>query len=356
MRTKQDWQAALGTPSAAFDAKFQQTLNQLEEQKMKRFTLRTGILVFALMLALAATALALTGAWDVGGYLSGRYHKDVPQEFTSGYDGAHTQNAGGVTFAIRDAYIENGALTAIVTARAEDGAGALFLCGDISQNDTVDNLFIDGREDGRTIAQYTKENGLRVYSISTRFEQGGVLSGGLDVWLESDGTTAMAVTAENIAVENGQARLVWHVLTETAGGEAARSQTEITLKADSADARTVAVNRRLADLPVTVECLRLTKGALGTSVEVDFAIAQDATKAQLALVQDIWFELIDPATGERVPEGASTSGAIDERDSLHLTQRGLSIAPDWAGDTLTLRAYDAFEKTRYGSIDVIIAR
>ncbi len=355
VKNKTDWQKVFGKPDASFSARFDQTLLRLEEGKpMKKFTVRTAALVLALLVALTAVAYALTGGWGVADYLQNRYGREIPKDFKSDYAQTLTQTVGGVTFSIRDAYIDHNDLYAIVTLAREDGESALFLAGDISKTDTIDNLYLDGRTDSRTIQGYADEMKLPIQEVNFWFEQGDeYLGGGMDIWLEEDGTTAMALIANDIKVADGTASFVWCAQVIDEAGEKVRGHIEINLPAVPQTEKVIEIGKPVEGIDAVLDRIFLYTGALGTRVELEFSIPDDAT-ARAFVMDNIWFELIDPATGERIPEGVSLIGSIDQVDATHLRQTGDSISAAWQGDTLILRAYDCWEKTRFGSVEVKI--
>ena len=354
-----DWKNVFGAPDASFNARFDRTLQQLQEEKpMKRFTVRTFALACALLIVLCAAAYALTGGWGVGDYLANRYGRDIPEDFKSEYAQTLTQTVGGVTFTIRDAYVDHNDLYAIVTLARADGENALFLAADLSPEDTMSNHYLDGREDERTIGQYAAENDLSVQYVNLWFEQNDEYFGdGMDMWLEEDGTTAMALIVPDIKVENGAASLKWCVLASDEEDREAmtRGDIDINLPAVPQTETIIEIGKPVEGLALTLDKATFYTGALGTRVEIAFSVPDTATEEELAYVRDcVWFELIDPAPGERVPEGAALTGYISDAGDRALRQIGDSISASWQGDTLVFRAFDCWEKTRYGSVEVKI--
>lgn len=358
---KEDWQAAFGQPSASFDVRVQQTLERLEEEKpMKKVTLRAALIAVALILAVIGTVYAATSGWNIGDYFDNVYgdRAKVPEDFASNFDQTLTQQVGDVVLTIRDAYVDDTYLHAIVTFARADGKPALFLMADLSLEDTIENLFRDGREDSRTIAEYAAENNLPIHHVGTWFEQDVRIDGSMDVWLEEDGTTAAFVTMDGVDVQDGSATLIWKAQVIDEQGEKQRGFMEIRLKTDEVKTWEVAVNRPVEGLPLTLDTLHLRQGRMGLYVDVAYSIrTAEATEAEIKLIQDgIWFEIIDPETGSRMPSGATLQGsrrALNEAETAFL-QRGESLTADFDGDTLHLRAYDCWEKTRYGTVAVKI--
>lgn len=368
--TRSDWQKTFGEPGASFDARFQYTLNHLEEGKpMKRLTLRTALLALALILALTGVVYAATNGWQIGEYFNARWtgsYVNAPKDFESGYAQQLSQQAGDILFTIRDAYIEGDTMHAIITFARADGKPALFLATDFMPSDSIAGLILDPQDsraqDARTIEQYAKDNGMALYEVNTWFTQkeGRVESGAQDVWLEQDGTTALYYNIDRgIHTENGTAKLEWSALVMGEEGERIIAAKEIELKAEEVNAWEVQVNERVEDLPLILDTVFLREGRMGTYVDLAYHVDLDSDFKEI--IQNIqtgrlafWFEMIDPETGETLPGGPTMEGSLDSPDDIHFTQTGDSISADFSGDTLYFRAYDGYEKTRYGTVAVKI--
>lgn len=358
-RNQRDWQNAFGAPDASFDARFHQTLEQLREDKpMKKVTIRAAVIAVALALLVTAAAFALSGMWDVGGYLSNRYGIDVPEGFVSQYGQTLTQTVGGVEFTVRDAYIERDYLYMIARIAPTDGQKALFVGAGASKEDTIDNLYLDGREDGRTIAQYAKDNDLNIIDVSMGVSQGVGFNGGMDFWLEEDGSATCVLTANDLDIDGDAAAFAWSVRTRQEGGEWQEAQTDVTLPVYQGEKYEIAVGKAVEGTAVVIDKLTAYKGKLGLSFDVHFHIDMNAPKEQRDLAADaLWFEIIDPMTGEKLPGGASLEGSIESNNKIGgFLQRGLSLSMNWQGEEITLRAYDCWEKDRFGSVTVSIEK
>ena len=138
--TKQDWQAAFGTPDASFDTRIQQTLDHLkEEPKVLKTSVRTVVLVLALLLALTGAVYAASTNWKIGDYFGRRIPGEVPEDFDSYYQEDYTQELNGVRFHIRDAYMEGDTLYAITEVSRADGQPAIFMGDGDDESDPIDN-------------------------------------------------------------------------------------------------------------------------------------------------------------------------------------------------------------------------
>lgn len=368
MLTQQkEWQQVFGEPSPAFDARVRQTLNHLEEEKpMKRFTFRTAALVLALMIILMGVVYAATGLWTVADYFNNRFGDTVnaPKDFDSGFTGDYTLEVDDLTFHIQDAFVEAGTLNAIVEVRRADGQPALFRGEDCMEDDPLGCLYIDDLPDPEsgemTVAEYAEARNLPLYWVELSFRQEGVPENGAgDFWMEGDKQLAYFVSAEDVQAENGQAIFQWVVYLHADDGTLHSQSLDITLPIESLTVRTAEVNQQVEGLPVMLDSVTLSQGRMGLYLDYAWHIEESLGMPEMAeaLKHDdinLWFRCVDPATGKELPGGPTINGGVSSQDDVHYLQRGDSLRADFAGDTLWLCPYDAWEKQTFGIITVKI--
>ena len=365
LNRKEDWQGAFGEPDQAFNERVQRTLNQLEEGKpMKKITIRMAAIAFALVLMTTGVVYAATNGWMIADYFNNRYGDNVnaPKDFDSGYSQDYTQELDGLTFHIRDAYVSGRLLNAIVEIARTDGAPALFRGEDCMMDDLIGNLYVEKLDDEvTTVEQYAKEKNLPVYWVETGFfTQSGPGDGSADYWMEEDKRLAYFISVDQVQTENNQVELDWRVYVHTEDPSKVDQQSmKITIPVEEQKEWQVAVNQRVEGLPVIVDRVCLIESRMGLMVDIDWHLdMEDKDHETIAAIQrgdiNLWFELIDPATGKVLPGGPTTSGSFGSKDDMHYIQQGESVSADFTGDTLCLRAFDAWEKTRYGTVEVKI--
>lgn len=353
---REDWQAAFGEPTASFDAQFQQTLNHLEEdKKMKRFTLRTAILVIALLLATMGVVYAATGGKTLADFILRYSDAHLPQDFTTGYDQDYTQEVGDVRFHIRDAYVNGNVFYAIIEASLADGSPALFLAQDLTPEDWIGNLYLELVDDQRTIAEYAREKNLPIYWVDSWFAlNGNIMTGAFDLAMEEDQRCAMFAQVDDIEVQDSSASLTWKVLVWDDAQEIQRAEKEITLPVEKGKAWEVPVNRRIEGSRITVDTLYFRQNRMDIQVDVAYHIDQ---ASDWHADDHYFFELLDPATGELLPGGAGISQGIsstNEEDTAFI-HKNISVSADFTGDTVLLRATNPFtEEEPTGTLEVRI--
>lgn len=367
---KEDWQTVYGQPSAAFDTRFRQTLDRLEEKEekqMKRISVRAVLIAVALILALTGAAYAASQGWMIGDYFGRRGPGQAPDGFESGFSGDYTQEIGPVRFHIRDAYLSGDTLTALVEVTRTDGQPCLFLTESVSEEEDgiayFDQTLSAQPEDQRTIAQYAKDEGLNLCHVGSWFAQDGEMKEGAgDEWAEDDNRMlVMMCQITDIHAENGKARVSWDVYTGTWESGLQEKSLEIELPVEACEEWTVQVNRPVDGLPVVVDSLTLRQSRL--EMEVDLAYHLDKEKmpenipeqSPAALDYRI-IHLCDPETGERLPMGARITGGMRWLNEEHTAFDGAlgSISGVYSGDTLRLNFYDPWQDIYIGSIDVKI--
>ena len=366
LNQREEWQEAFGGPSAAFDARIQQTLNHLEEGKpVKKMTARTAMLVLVLILALTGVVYAATGGWTIGDYFNSRYGGSVnaPEGFDSGYRQEDTQEMDGLTFRIRDAYVEGGILNAIVEISRSDGKPALFLGADCMEEDPIGSLYSEMDPDDPasliSVAQYAREKGLPVHRVSTAlFTADNLGSDTADCWMEGETRLGYFVSSENVKATGDHVDFVWKIYTWGEDGALHQAERNVTLPVAQEVTWDVPVGKEIAGLPVILDTLHITQGRMGLYLDLAWHLEPelDPEKARMLQQGDInlWFRAVDPETGDELPGGPTVVGSVDSPDDLHYQQTGDSISSAFTGDTLYLQPYDAWEKDTFGLIEVKI--
>lgn len=353
---REEWQAAFGAPSASFDARFQQTLNHLEEEKkMKRFTLRTAILVLALLLATMGVVYAATNSKTLADFILGRGNAHLPEDFATGYDQDFTQEVGDVRFHIRDAYVNGNTLYAIIEASLTDGSPALFLPQDAEPDDLIGNLYRELLEDPRTIAEYAREKSLPLYWVDSWFKRNGeIMEGTFDIAMEEDLRGALFAEVFDIQPQGGFAVLTWNVMTWKDVQEIQQADKEIKLPVEESKTWEVPVHQRIEGSGITVDTIYFRQNRMDLQADVTYHIDQ---ASDWHADDHYFFEFLDPATGELIPGGAggsSTIASTNEEDTAFI-HKFITLSADFTGDTVLLRAENPFsEEGPAGTIQVKI--
>jgi hypothetical protein len=101
---------------------------------------------------------------------------------------------------------------------------------------------------------------------------------------------------------------------------------------------------------VRVERVELKRTALDIYAELYYTIDPSATKEEKALAADgLWFEYLD-ADGNRLADGLRGTGSIEETGDGGFVQKTSLASIETLPSSVTVRAFDCWEKARYGSI------
>jgi len=365
--TNEEWKAAFGEPTASFDARFQQTLNRLEEEKtMKRFTLRTVILAAAIILALTGAACAAANYWMIGDYFGTRGPGHVPEGFESGYQADYTQEIGNLHFHIRDAYVSGNTLTAMVEVSRKDEMPALFVTEGIEEDDLIANfdqaLSFDA-EEKRTIAEYARDEGLQIYHVGSWFTQDGKMKEGAgDEWAEDEYRRLVILCqVQDIQNSNGLAQLSWDIyMADKENGYQPKSMT-IKLPVEAYTEWTVDVNQAVEGIPVVIDRLMLRQSRMELDVDIAYHLDPDKMPETVeentaAALHYGSIHLIDPETDEKLPMGSRITGGMRWLDEAHTVFEGTlgSVSGEYVGDTIRLKFYDPWQDAYIASIDIKI--
>lgn len=338
-----------------------------KERIMKRkWTVALAAALLAVLLC--AVALAAVGRWGMLDFI-GRYQNTyIPQDagdYVQSDVAAFAQD--GLAVNVRELYYDGRTARMTVDVSAED---ALLLGEDTQMDDAWGNL--TGQEDdARTVLDVWHARGearvLRVGLHTADIEQGAA-DASLDWVLGEDGVltwyieqrydddrpareVTLTVTATPYAdPEAGEESLDWDrravlekTLTLTADGD-----TDIFVSAEPAV---------YTDAGVRVDCVRIEVKPQELVATVEFTVIDEAAFA--ATDDGLWFEFIDPQSGEtefaaqRLTGGLSGSDSVEDLGGGRYVQTE-TLAKNELRDTYTLRAYNCWEKNRYETHEFIM--
>lgn len=338
-----------------------------KERIMKRkWTVALAAALLAVLLC--AAALAAAGRWGMLDFIGRYQHTYIPQDagdYVQSDVAAFAQD--GLAVNVRELYYDGRTARMTVDVSAED---ALLLGEDTQMDDAWGNL--TGQEDdARTVLDVWHARGearvLRVGLHTADVEQGAA-DASLDWVLGEDGvltwyieqryddeSPAREVTVKVAATpyadpEAGEESLDWDrraVLEKT-----------LTLTAESGtDVCESAEPAVYADAGVRVDCVRIEVKPQELVATVEFTVIDEAAFA--ATDGGLWFEFIDPQSGETEFAAQRLTGGLSGSDSVADLGGGRyvqtqTLAKNELRDTYTLRAYNCWEKNRYETHEFIM--
>lgn len=358
MRDMSELKKAFGQADDAFVGNVYHTLAGIQINENRRPAKKIGFrlaaaIVIVCMLS-AGTVLAVTNAWGILDFLSGRrmdvkvlpevsdiIQKEVPQK------GSQT---GFGAFAVREAVFDGKSVYIVVDVKPSS-PGYLLLGPDEAPSDPIGNMgpLFSGKTG--TIADYARENNKEMISTSV------VISGvncSVDYLLEDDGTLVYMLNAsytgnsaqEDIKMTCAAAPFVSREGTAVIDELSKNTTTlSVTLKnSGTKETVTSTVPAVYSDCGVRVDKVTLNGSAMAIYADIEFTVID---KEKFAETDDgLWFEFLDDA-GKRVPDGASSGGSIIAVDENHFIQKTSLQAAETLPGEIILRGYNCWEKNRY---------
>ena len=353
---------------------------QGKEPVIMKKKLSVGAVCALLILAIAAVALAAAthaGMFDFIGRYQDTYIPEDAQSYVQTDVLSLTNELVSVN--LRELYYDGHGARMTVDVTPKD-PHILLLGVDSSLEDSWQNLVRLNRDwdeaDERTVAEYAAQQGFTsayVVNVYVREVADGKVSGGsADYNLSEDGVLTHYFQTDFVDVQptrNTTLHVSLSPYSTPLGkdskrtGEAIKLETPLTLDA-SRHARqtndpTAYENTEPIDFPgvgVRVDCLRIEVTAQELYATIDYTVTDP--DAYAATDDGLWFEFIDPESAEtepykqRLSAGLSGSGGVmaldsdDPEKATHFRQQE-TLGLNELRDVYTLRAYSAWEKTRY---------
>ena len=356
------WENAFGAAPETFEKSVRSALNRVKASDaaghapVRRPKLR-ALLIAACILLFATTAYAAAEHFGVLAFFQ-KSGKQVPKEAQSLVETnipQKTVDTEFVKFSVREAVYSAGQFYVVVEARPADAKKYLLLGTDVRPDDPVGN---EGITDTGTFRELAKRDGKRMLNVNASIRQNGTpVDGSMDYVLEADGTFVMMLSGKVEGAGPQTLECVTIVAPYDEKGElvtAGMQRASFPFTLTSAPAGDTAAYTQekpvvVKDTGVVVENVRLTQSKLEILAELTFFIDASATKEEKARAADgLWFEYIDE-NGKGLADGLAGSGSIESLGGVRFVQKTSLAAMDGLPDTITDRAYDCWDNTRYGT-------
>ena len=358
MRNMTDLRNAFGQADEGFVDNVYHTLAGMQVNRDRKpakkiyFSLVAVIVIFCILSA--GTALALTNTWGILDFLSGRRNdvkvlpeasnivqKDVSQK------GSQTEFAA---FTVREAVFDGQNVYIVVDVKPSS-PGYLLLGSDASPSDPIGNMGPLFSNKTGTISDYARENNKEM--VNTSVVISGVNGSG-DFLLEDDGTLVYMLnggynddsTASDIKLTCVAAPFVSRDGTLSIDELNKKATTlSVTLKnSGTQDTVTSTAPTVYSDCGVRVDKVTLTGSAMAIYAEIEFTVIDKEKYTETD--GGLWFEFLDE-NGQRLPDGASSSGSVETVDVNHYIQKVSLQASKTLPSEIILRGYNCWEKNRY---------
>ena len=297
---------------------------------------------------------------QVNTYVPPRYEDSIVHEDL-------TIDTARVTCTIQESYYDGRILR--ITARVVPKETVLLIGGNASPNDPVEDIFPNPERHSMSLAEYALANyDGQMANVSLHTGRDDAHS----FIPNDDGSTTLymeCVFEDDLAEREVELRLVYMpvVISADALGvydSSAREITFVSMVFHSTNVEMYTYNESMHFPQVGVKITNVT--LIVTPLEIRYALDFEITDLEAFSAQNggLWFEFIDPArtetvlSAQRVSDGLRSTGSIGRLDGLYALpdevgtvyrQTG-SIGLDSIGGQYTVRAYNAWDKTRFEAV------
>lgn len=344
-----------------------------EEPVKKKLSAAMVLAVALICVTLSGAIAAALNAWGIISFASRHSDTFVPENAALSITQEHlaAETAHAVCTVCESCYDgKTLRLTANIAPKEK-----VLLSGNFSLSDNADNLSPALPPD-MSIAEYAlKHYDGRIAEVALEPQDAETATN--DFMLNGDGSATVYIecTYENEKQEREATLSLSYLPLKDTAAKAFLTDPESTdlydvPRAETADlilsVRAVKNNALVCDQPLDFPSVgvRVNKVALtATPLEIRYTIDYTVTDAKLFAAQDegLWFEFIDPDSKEkdpsaqRVPAGLTSNGSVERTDGNdgQPVKEGASFRQSDAiglnalKEEYTLRAYNAWEKTRY---------
>ena len=361
----EDWKNAFGAVPDAFQKSVRIALGRIQERETMQHTTikrskRRAVLIAACILLLATTAYAAAVHFGIASFFE-RRGKQLPDNAAGMVQTAvpqKTPDSALVSFSVREAVYSAEQFYVVLEARPTKPDDFLLLCMDAMPDDPALNMGIADTD--ATLKELAVQQGKTLLQVGAGIFIGEqYVMNTADYLTESDGTVVMMLSGTG-AGNAGKQQFMCK--TSVIPYDA---QANIRMDAEKKDSFTFTLEAPAFNEPilygeqqptvvkgagVTVERVEWKATALEIYAELYFKINSSATAEQRAVAsKSLWFEYLD-ANGNRFADGISGIGSIEETGDGGFVQKTSLAAMETLPASITVRAYDFAEETRFGSV------
>lgn len=337
-----------------------------KETKMAKKTAASLVIAIILLGVLGTGALAaILNAWGIIDFAGGKTNTYVPPQYEDSiYQEGLRIETGHVICTIRESYYDGKILR--VTAHIAPKEKTLFISGDMSPADPVENHFPNPENERVSMAEYAR-NYYDGRMADILLDAAGDATHGL--FYHDDGTCTLyleCIFDEEIPRRDVELHLKYTPLLIMEGelgtyDSSAREVTAIPMTFQAVHVKTYACLDSIDFPDVGVKMTQVTM--IVTPLEIRYTLDYEITDLDAYHAQNggLWFEFIRADSREtaysaqRVSSGLSNVGSVGRKDGLHhmpdeigtVYRQMDAIGLDAIGESYTIRAYNAWDKTRY---------
>lgn len=361
----EDWKSAFGAVPATFQKSVRIALGHVEERETMQHTTikrsrRRAVLIAACILLLATTAYAAAVRFGVVSFFE-RRGKQLPDDAAGMVQTAVPQKTPDnalVAFSVREAVYSAEQFYVVLEARPTKADDFLLLCMDAMPDDPAGNMGIPDTD--ATLKELATQQGKTLLHVGAGIFLGeSHVTQTADFLTEADGTVVMMLSGTGAGnAGKQQFTCKTSVIPYDAQGRLLmdaekKDSFPFTLEAPALGEPVLYRERQptvVEGAGVTVERVEWKQTALEIYAELYFKIDPSATAEQKAVASDsLWFEYLDE-NGRRLADGITGIGSIEQTEDGGFVQKTSLAAMDTLPASITVRAYDFAEETRFGSV------
>ena len=359
----EDWKNIFGAAPDTFQKSIRIALGRIKERDMrhtiKRSKLR-AVLIAACILLLATTAYAAAVHFGVASFFE-RRGKQLPDNAAGMLETTVPQKTPDnalVTFSVREAVYSGEQFYVVVEARPVNPDQYLLLCMDAMPDDPAGNMGIPDTD--ATLKELATQQGKTLLHVGAGVYLGErYVMDTADFLTEADGTVVMMLSGKGAGTAGKQqftcetSVIPYDAQAKMLMDGEKKNSIPFTLEASALNDPIIYRQQQptvVEGTGVTVERVEWKETALEIYAELYFKIDPSATEEQRAVASDsLWFEYLDE-NGNRLADGITGIGSIEQMEDGGFVQKTSLAAMDTPPASITIRAYDFAEETRFGSV------
>lgn len=358
-----DFDRAFGRTPAHFTLGVQAALGRLAEKPVKRASFRLVWVTALILVLLVGVVYAAGQEWKILGFFAGR-PQQVPQqieEVINPTDGKQVFTVGDAVITIEET-LADGQYTYITANVAGKADIPLYV---ISTDAMPSDRAADwdrslDPNDSRTVHQVAQDTGRKLAHVTLAGGPEGVIQEEMrEFKVLADGTTQLlmggACVTQADQVET-QLLIIYRTYDQEGrpldADATVREVVMLTLPITHGNGTVQSTQAYPVEgTALIIEGIDLELTPMALHYTIRFRIDETQPTALQTLAREaLMLEIIDEK-GERLPDSMALSGSVESQDTVHYVQKGaLGIAQ--IPDSLTLRAYDYSEKTRFGTVSI----
>lgn len=310
------------------------------------------LLAAAIILSFGTTVFAAARHWGLSDFFA-RYGNTLPQQAAPLIETVVQQNSNEntlINFKVREAVCDNQRIYVVLEAKPVHPDNYLLIAMDACYDDPAANMGIETKK-GETLKDYARETGRQMLYVSPSLSNNGTyILSSADYTTEEDGTVVFILKGDNISATDNLT-LTCNTTVNTIDmegnyGEAVKASFDFQLtnkSSEKSECYQPMSTDTVEDTGVVVDKIEVSKTELGIYTELTYhAVSEGSVK------DGLWFEYLDD-NGKVWEHGLAGVGSVEEiSDGIYVQKNDFTERE--LPEAITIRGFDCWEKTRFGSV------